>query len=284
MSEKINESISALMDSEANELELERILNQSRRAEVRDVWQRYHLVSHSLRGGKLAWGLDVSSAVMRTIEAHGPVADATPGERARRFRAQQILRPAARFSIAAAVFAMVMMGGQWYSLVGAGASDEPGVQVAAQSSPGGMVQTLDGAARNVSYATSRARTSRSRQLGYNQLAQRQLQRYLWSDTGKMAGNWRVNWVPPGFSGAGRAGGDGLAQTFSDGQTVFSVYLERLELPIKPGEGRAQLGGATSYTRGIRRTGQPPILVTVIGEVPLNTARLVADSVTWGPAP
>ena len=284
MSEKINESISALMDSEANELELERILNQSRQAEVRDAWQRYHLVSHSLRGGRLARGLDVSSAVMRAIEAEDTAADVTPRERARRFRVKEILRPAARLLIAAAVFAMVMMGGQWYSLVGAGRGDEAGAQVAAQSSPGGMVNTLDGAARNVSYATSPARTSRGRQLSYNQLAHQQLLRYLWSDTGKVAGNWRVNWVPQGFSSTGHGGGQGLAQTFSNGQTVFSVYLERLEQPIEPGEGRAQRGGATSYTRGIRLTGQPPILVTVIGEVPLNTARLVADSVTWGPAP
>ena len=284
MSEKINESISALMDSEANELELERILNQSRQAEVRDAWQRYHLVSHSLRGGRLARGLDVSSAVMRAIEAEDTAADVTPRERARRFRVQEILRPAARLSIAAAVFAMVMMGGQWYSLVGAGRGDEAGAQVAAQSSPGGMVNTLDGAARNVSYATSPVGTNRGRQLSYNQLAHQQLQRYLWSDTGKVAGNWRVNWVPQGFSASGHGGGQGLAQTFSNGQTVFSVYLERLEQPIEPGEGRARRGGATSYTRGIRLTGQPPILVTVIGEVPLNTARLVADSVTWGPAP
>ncbi len=39
------------------------------------------------------------------------------------------------------------------------------------------------------------------------------------------------------------------------------------------------GGTTSYTRGMKLSGQP-VLVTVIGEVPVNTARMVADSVAW----
>ena len=38
------------------------------------------------------------------------------------------------------------------------------------------------------------------------------------------------------------------------------------------------GSTTSYTRGMR-LGNQPVLITVIGEVPVNTARMVADSVT-----
>ncbi len=56
-------------------------------------------------------------------------------------------------------------------------------------------------------------------------------------------------------------------------------MEELSREIRPGEGVVRSGGTTSYTRGLRLAEQP-ILVTVIGEVPVNTARMVADSVAW----
>jgi sigma-E factor negative regulatory protein RseB len=84
--------------------------------------------------------------------------------------------------------------------------------------------------------------------------------------------WEVNWVPQGFMLTN-------ASTFTDGLAVFSVYLERLEQEIEPGEGRARQGGTTAYTRGMRLGGQQ-VLVTVVGEVPISTARMVADSVNW----
>jgi sigma-E factor negative regulatory protein RseB len=40
---------------------------------------------------------------------------------------------------------------------------------------------------------------------------------------------------------------------------------------------ARNGSTISYTRGMRLPGQP-LLVTVLGEVPVNTARMVADSI------
>lgn len=46
MSEKMNESLSALMDGEADELELRRTLNEiSEKEELRSRWERYHLIS-----------------------------------------------------------------------------------------------------------------------------------------------------------------------------------------------------------------------------------------------
>ena len=67
------------------------------------------------------------------------------------------------------------------------------------------------------------------------------------------------------------------RTFTDGLAVFSVFLEFLSGEIRPGEGVIRNGGTTSYTRGMH-LGDQSILVTVIGEVPLNTARMVADSI------
>jgi sigma-E factor negative regulatory protein RseB len=97
-------------------------------------------------------------------------------------------------------------------------------------------------------------------------------------SGTPAQGWSVAWVPAGFAPTSP---DGAAQeqTFTDGLAVFSVFLEALRGSIEPGEGRARQGGTTAYSRGMR-VGSSPVLVTVIGEVPVNTARMVADSIVW----
>ena len=87
--------------------------------------------------------------------------------------------------------------------------------------------------------------------------------------------WRVKWLPEGFIHA--AGGRG--QSFTDGLAAFSVFIETLPEAAPPGEGRAAQGGTMAYTRGMTIAGRP-ILVTVLGEVPINTARMVADSIRW----
>jgi sigma-E factor negative regulatory protein RseB len=91
--------------------------------------------------------------------------------------------------------------------------------------------------------------------------------------------WAVRWVPHGFTATDAPVDDSVRRTYTDGLAVFSVFLEELGREIRPGEGLVRNGGTTSYTRGMSLTGQP-VLVTVIGEVPVNTARMVADSVDW----
>jgi sigma-E factor negative regulatory protein RseB len=90
--------------------------------------------------------------------------------------------------------------------------------------------------------------------------------------------WEVTWVPRGFITTDSPVAHSQRKTYTDGLAVFSVFLEQLSREIRPGEGVVRNGGTTSYTRGMSLDGQP-VLVTVIGEVPVNTARMVADSVT-----
>ncbi len=91
--------------------------------------------------------------------------------------------------------------------------------------------------------------------------------------------WTVGWVPRGFSATDSTPGRSGRRTYTDGLAVFSVFMEDLDIEIRPGEGLILQGGTTTYTRGLRVSDQP-VLVTVIGEVPVNTARMVADSVSW----
>jgi len=97
--------------------------------------------------------------------------------------------------------------------------------------------------------------------------------------GHYSERWTVRWLPKGFTATDSPAGAGKRRTYTDGLAVFSVFLEVLPRDIKPGEGVARHGGTTSYTRGMRLAGKAA-LVTVIGEVPVNTARMVADSISW----
>jgi len=79
---------------------------------------------------------------------------------------------------------------------------------------------------------------------------------------------RVSWLPDGFRVI-QATANQLH--FSDGLANFSVFIERSKaLP----EMSTRVGGTTVITRTLKGAGQ----VTVIGEVPVATARRVAESV------
>ena len=93
--------------------------------------------------------------------------------------------------------------------------------------------------------------------------------------------WNIGWLPLGFAATGPSTGTSERRTYTDGFAVFSVFLEELNVEVRAGEGLVKRGGTTSYTRGMRIDDQP-VLVTVIGEVPVNTARMVADSLDWLP--
>ena len=72
---------------------------------------------------------------------------------------------------------------------------------------------------------------------------------------------------------------GSSRSYTDGLAVFSVFLEELGREMRPGEGVVRRGATISYTRGMQLA-KTPVLVTVIGEIPVNTARMVADSIGW----
>ncbi len=91
--------------------------------------------------------------------------------------------------------------------------------------------------------------------------------------------WAPAWLPRGFEPTDAAALNAERRTYTDGLAVFSVFVEELNREIRPGEGVVRQGGTTSYTRGMTMADRP-VMVTVIGEVPVNTARMVADSISW----
>lgn len=90
-------------------------------------------------------------------------------------------------------------------------------------------------------------------------------------------DWDIGWIPDGFLMTDAASAASPRKSYTDGFASFSVFLEPLSVAIKPGEGVQREGSTVAYTRG-RMLQQRPMLVTVLGEIPTNTARMVADSV------
>lgn len=121
------ESLSALMDSEANEIELHRVLARASDPELRARWQRYHVASAALRNDvPQMMQLDISAAVSVAIDAepsHG--------------RYRQVLRAAGSFAVAASVTVAVLVGVRVYNTQ---LEPEAGTQMAAaeQSAPQGV--------------------------------------------------------------------------------------------------------------------------------------------------
>lgn len=84
-------------------------------------------------------------------------------------------------------------------------------------------------------------------------------------------SWRVSWLPAGFKPVRAKQSDRLH--FTDGLAGLSVFVER-KRSLLP-EITTYLGATTLITRRLNGTqGQ----ITVVGEIPIDTARKIADSV------
>jgi len=171
MSEHIRESLSAVMDGEASQLETDRLLGESSDPEVRAAWVRYHAVRHAIRNpADLHANIDLSGRIMAAIEAESAPRITSVA------RWANFLRPVASFAVAASVFAAVLVGSQFSGLLGDGeASPAAGSTLAQRVSTVGMVSTLGGSAVRASYSSQ----SDAQQLvDYDQLARQRLQRYI----------------------------------------------------------------------------------------------------------
>jgi sigma-E factor negative regulatory protein RseA len=79
MDDRLKESISALLDNEADELEIRRILKESDNGELRSLWGRYNKVSDVLSSGRQvhdqysSLDIDISSRISQAIDNEDPV-------------------------------------------------------------------------------------------------------------------------------------------------------------------------------------------------------------------
>lgn len=107
------ESISALLDNEADDLDLRRVLKESEsNSDARALWQRYHIASSVLRNESSPFsGMDISAAVRSEIELEPALtASVAPQSRVKGW-----MDFVAKGSIAATVAVGMLFGVQHFS-------------------------------------------------------------------------------------------------------------------------------------------------------------------------
>jgi sigma-E factor negative regulatory protein RseA len=174
MSEKLRESLSAVMDGEANELELERILSRiGEDDELRQTWVRYSAVHSVNAGGQLAdLSLDISRRVSTAIS--GDSSTATSSKVAG--MAQRFFKPLASFAVAASVAATVVIGGQQLYQIG---STDPYGSAIAGASPVGLINSVGATAIQASYGTQSVPVLQPTvKTAYRELARQRMDKYL----------------------------------------------------------------------------------------------------------
>jgi sigma-E factor negative regulatory protein RseA len=125
MSDQLRESLSALMDGEADELELRRLLSEASLSHVDMVdktWVSYQLVREVIQGGEQGLSpqdraykhLDISRSVGAAIR------NETQATRTDRPAMSALLKPLAGFAVAASVAVAVVLGVQSVAPVNSG--------------------------------------------------------------------------------------------------------------------------------------------------------------------
>ena len=174
MSEQLRESMSALMDDEANELELQRLLKQvGDDSELRATWVRYNAVRSAMSGQHVSHlQLDISSRVREAIDA----SPAGAGEK--ESLRQRLFRPMASFAVAASVAATVVIGGQQLAQVSG--NDPYGADaIASGASPVGLVNSLGATTVRASYGTEAIPVLQpAARTAYKELARQRMQMYM----------------------------------------------------------------------------------------------------------
>ncbi|MEB8058780.1 sigma-E factor negative regulatory protein [Pseudomonas fulva] len=115
--EALQESLSAVMDNEADQLELRRVLNAVDDAETRATWSRYQVARAAMHKELLLPNLDIASAVCAALADEAVPAKAKQGP----------WRTVSRVAVAASVTLAVLAGVRLYNQ-----DDITGAQLAAQ--------------------------------------------------------------------------------------------------------------------------------------------------------
>lgn len=147
------------------------------------------------------------------------------------------------------------------------------LRVVTATSDGQVLERFEFAAINVSMNGSQVDESQTADEGAETPASGLQRTSEGTDNAEEPG-YRFAALPPGFEVVGR----GITPTdflvVSDGLASVSVFVEPRPAPLTDGEGVVLRGATLAYTRGT----STDFLITVMGEVPVTTARLLADAV------
>jgi sigma-E factor negative regulatory protein RseA len=168
-----------MLDDEANELELQRVLSQiTDDDELRQAWVRYNMARSALSGHQTCQPmLDISQRVREVItdeQSSDGAKSNTPRRLARRF-----LRPVASLAVAASVAATVVIGGQQLAQIGGADPYGDGPMIAGGVSPVGLVNSLGAIPVRASYGTQAIPVLQpATRTAYQELARQRMQKYM----------------------------------------------------------------------------------------------------------
>ncbi|NLY12132.1 MAG: RNA polymerase subunit sigma [Gammaproteobacteria bacterium] len=113
----LKQSLSALIDNEADELELRRVLNASNDPEVRASWSRYQIARAAMHSEPFSVQSDLSASIMAAIDAEPALNVNTPEQPAAEVRAKNVYRAPwlGRLAVAASVTLAVLGGVRFYN-------------------------------------------------------------------------------------------------------------------------------------------------------------------------
>ncbi len=155
MSEQLKESLSAVIDGEADEFEIRRVLNEAAHdPELRGLWERFHLVRSVMRGeGRNLAVTNLSARFWTQVDA----AEATAADpsvepvdvpvRATSSPFRSLSRGVAGVAVAASVAAAVVLGFGGDRIPDVAAPQVVSVQPSATVSPAGSVALFDNETR-----------------------------------------------------------------------------------------------------------------------------------------
>jgi negative regulator of sigma E activity len=262
LAEQMRESISAMVDDEAQQLELQRVLKSGESdAAVREQWQRYQLASSLLKrqAGQVSMDTELADRV-RTAMANEAELQQLPVTSTK----VAWWKPVGGFAVAASVTMMMVLGVQQVSLVSqTGVSSDSGIVLLEPDQLNGQFeQASSGAVASVGEAKGQV-----------------LSNVLAIDAAEAL--WRVPVLPESFVLVQRSLDDTgaiarEALRFSNGAKEFTLYIEPL-MGRSIAEGHAYAGQNLVFGQTLN-TSDSDLFVTLVGDLSLNDAKQVAASV------
>lgn len=277
MNEQSREHLSALLDGEADELNLRRLLQQADDAsKLRQSWQRYHLISDMLHERPSGSGMQLADRVRAQLDDEDAVQQPE--------RVSQWWKPFSHLAVAASVAAVVFVGvGQFLPRSASlpAASDSVSSQVASVAS----TPALDPSAGSepvlpVSYSSqSLAQPQPGLQPSHYIRLDTGLDDYLQRHNQRISDTmtpWQLGWAPDGYQLKSQdLSGDQQVMTYANDTHSFSVFIEPLGLKPRI-EGAIERQGKVVLARQLL-SNSGDCYVTVAGDIPQQVALAIIQN-------
>ena len=300
MNDKLNKSLSAIMDDEADETELEEILSAiGSDTELRQKWIELNLVRDLIHGVSVEEPSDMSLKLKKLIEH-----ESDDSQLKVRKSIVDFFNPIMSFAVAASVTAIVVLGGEVFLKP----EVEFETQYAGGISPISITPIAGSTPRRASYKAEQyqqffpATKFSDQKMAYEQIIERV--RYATVDFESIAADstsrnirsneksrpnenriemkyvdWKANWIPSGFRPIKGSFTDNNRGSFTDGLASFSIYLDPVaqQMNLPKTEGSIIWGDMTSYVN-TANLAKSRVLITVVGDIPPEVAKKIASSV------